>query len=643
MQKRLITLFKLLNENENKIPCKTLSSILKVSERTIRTDIGSINNDLEQNGASIKIKKGEGYYIDILDFSLYQHYLAKISEDLMDSSEIPDSPIERNKFILKYLLYNNNYIKVDDLADILYVSKVTILNDIKRIKPILSKYNLILTSKPYHGIKIEGKEIDIRKCISANIINRNFDNYIIGITDEEIELFKNIDLIELQQFTLAEINKLNIEFSDFNLKNFIIHLAITISRLIHDYSLDGTQDIILTNFNANIIIENIFDYIENKYNIKISKSDKIYIYNHYITKIEPLEKDLQSTDTKILDYINELLDVINTHYNFDLRNDSILFNDLVLHFKSILNSKYYNLNKTNPLINTIKNNYPLAFEISLTAIENVFKKSMYALTEDEIGYVSLHIGAAIERLFNNTINPKNVVLVCGSGYGSSRLLEVQLNKVFHDKINIVECLSFNQFSDRCFNNVDLIISTIPLKHNHIPVIIVDLTLLKKDIENISKAITQDSYQSLDTLYDFFDENLFIVNPKVNNKNELLTLMCNTLIKNEVVFPSFTDSVFYRESLSSTNIDDFLAIPHPMELSAIKTKICVCILKDPILWNENSTVKLIMMLAINKDDYIRMDTLYDLFLKFINKEGLKEKLSNCSKFDNFKYIIKSINY
>lgn len=43
MHKRLLTLFKLLNESDDKITCKTLSNHLKVSERTIRNDITSIN------------------------------------------------------------------------------------------------------------------------------------------------------------------------------------------------------------------------------------------------------------------------------------------------------------------------------------------------------------------------------------------------------------------------------------------------------------------------------------------------------------------------------------------------------------------------------------------------------------------------
>ena len=39
MNQRLLSLFKLLNESDENIPIKILSSKLKVSERTIRTDI----------------------------------------------------------------------------------------------------------------------------------------------------------------------------------------------------------------------------------------------------------------------------------------------------------------------------------------------------------------------------------------------------------------------------------------------------------------------------------------------------------------------------------------------------------------------------------------------------------------------------
>lgn len=55
MNQRLLSLFKLLNESDENIPIKILSSKLKVSERTIRTDISALNSILNDYGASIKM------------------------------------------------------------------------------------------------------------------------------------------------------------------------------------------------------------------------------------------------------------------------------------------------------------------------------------------------------------------------------------------------------------------------------------------------------------------------------------------------------------------------------------------------------------------------------------------------------------
>ena len=640
-QNRLRALFEILNKDEAKVSCKALSKMTNVSERTIRGDITTLNSILENHGATIRIKRNEGYYICILDLNKYQEFLAEITQELMENNDIPNSPLERNKYILRYLLYNIDFTKLEELADKLYISKTTILNDIKGIKSILSKYNLNLISKPYYGIKIKGDELDIRKCISENIINRDFENYILGITDDEKEVFKDINLKKLQEIVLNYVHKYNIEFSDFSLKNFIIHVAIVISRLNDGHTLSDDLEVITEDSNIKTAITLIYKEIEEYFNFIIPLNEKNYLYNHFKSKSTPKLIVQDNTDNTIVNYTNDLLDYIHNHYNFDLRNDVILLNDLMLHFKSILNSKYYNLNKINPLINTIKSNYPLAFEITLTAIENIFKQTIYNFTEDEIGYVSLHIGAAIERYFDKNINCKKVVIVCGSGYGTSRLLETRLNKVFRDKLNIIECLSYNQYLVNDLSDIDLIISTIPLENEKYPVILVDFALINKDIEGISKALTDEPIISNKVLSEYFDCNLFLKAPKVSTKEELLNLMCDSLNDNEIILPSYRESVFYRETLSSTNIDDFLAIPHPMELSAISTKICIAILDEPILWSKDTSVSLIFMIAINKNDYFEMDKIYDIFLKIINNDDLKHSILNCNSYEKFLNLLQSI--
>ena len=78
---RLLSLFNLINKNDTKITCKSLSEKLNVTERTIRNDITSINYLLKDHGAIIKIKRCEGYYIDILDLNKYQELLIELFKE----------------------------------------------------------------------------------------------------------------------------------------------------------------------------------------------------------------------------------------------------------------------------------------------------------------------------------------------------------------------------------------------------------------------------------------------------------------------------------------------------------------------------------------------------------------------------------
>lgn len=135
-------------------------------------------------------------------------------------------------------------------------------------------------------------------------------------------------------------------------------------------------------------------------------------------------------DENLHDSIKQMLEIIYTDFNFDLRHDEILYSDLFRHLKSIFTSKLYNLDSTNPLLETIKTNYPLEYEITFTAIAKTFIFEPYVLKEDDVGYVSVYISAAIERCYHNYQEKKNVILVCGSGYATTRMLETRLKIVF---------------------------------------------------------------------------------------------------------------------------------------------------------------------------------------------------------------------
>ena len=68
--------------------------------------------------------------------------------------------------------------------------------------------------------------------------------------------------------------------------------------------------------------------------------------------------------------------------------------------KPAINRFRYGMNLRNPMLDSIKANYPVAFEAGVIA-GMVLKEEMgLEIHENEIGYLALHIGAAMERRNN---------------------------------------------------------------------------------------------------------------------------------------------------------------------------------------------------------------------------------------------------
>ena len=78
---RLDVMFNRIRINEY-TSVNDLESLLGITDRTIRNDIQEINNDLEKNGAIIKLKRNHGYYISILDEDKYNNFIKEMDTEL---------------------------------------------------------------------------------------------------------------------------------------------------------------------------------------------------------------------------------------------------------------------------------------------------------------------------------------------------------------------------------------------------------------------------------------------------------------------------------------------------------------------------------------------------------------------------------
>lgn len=633
--KRLNMMFNHIRKNEY-TPVSSLQSLLNITDRTIRNDILEINDTLSAYGALVKLKRNYGYYIEITDDEKYSDFL-KTFEHSDDKKMNIDTSEERIKYILNELLSSEDYVSMDELSETVFISKNTLNKYIKTIKNIVNKYDLEYITKPSSGVKIIGSEDRIRKLYVEYILSANFNEYVTSFTKEERSIFGNIDLDWLRKITIDQLNSHFVKTSDYNMKNIIIHLALMTTRVL------GNHYINLYNITPDSsimgLINGLCREIEGKYDIILSQSEKNYMYLQLIanTHLDITYID----DEKLRDSINQMLEVIYTDFNFDLRNDEILCADLFRHLKSIFTSKLYDLNSNNPLLETIKTNYPLEYEITLTAIAKTFVFEPYVLKEDDVGYVSVYIGAAIERCYYKSQKKKNVILVCGSGHATTRMLETRLNIVFPDKINIVKCLSYNEYSSYTkedVEDIDFVITTITLDNNLLPSVMVDFALNNKDVESINRHLSKMLHKRLQMFEHFFDKDLFMRLKGNTTKEDVIRTMYQKTYDKGIVDERFIDSVLKREEIGKTNMNDVFALPHPMELCATDTKVVVALLDNPIKWNESNMIQIVFMLVIKQGEQTDFEHLYDIFIEIISDSKLQQKIINSQTYEEFMDVL-----
>ncbi len=626
---RLQEIFTFLASQKGPISPEELARKFHISKRTLRNDIRILNEELAPWNAKILMKRGNGYTLEISEDSLI----------LLQNDTTPDGSLDsvdkRINHIIIYMLYSDDFKTQDDLANEVFVSINTIISYLKTVRLILQKYDLTLKNKPNVGYKIEGSEMNKRNCI-IDLVTSNYNAYVSKFSNEQQALLKDLEFEQIQEL-VTDFNKKNgMHFSDYNLRNLILHIALSVSRIqadqnmeSHDFSVDSqTQN----------LLSPLIECIESTFHTRFSESEKNYIYSHYISNTNELLNNHANIDY-VHQIVSSIINMIYELYHFDLRSDYILERDLNHHLQSILNTHYLDLHKKNPLLNTIKNNYILSYEVTETVIKQVFKNEPFDLSDDEIGYISLHIGAAIERYFDlRNSKHKKVMILYDNGYATGSFLSAKISKLFSNNIDIIKVAPSNELEDMDLESVDCIISTVPLSNTKIPCVTVEMPLLRKDIENITRALTMSNMHPVDQIQNFFDPKLF-VHTHVHNKKEIIHILCELLRNAGYVDERFEKSVFERENKVSTVMDGVIAIPHPLEMCSLKSKIAIGILDEPIHWSGKDTAQIILMLGLSDESKKDIEKLYDTFVEMMHNPQLQSLLLKTENLNDFLQILK----
>jgi mannitol/fructose-specific phosphotransferase system IIA component len=295
----------------------------------------------------------------------------------------------------------------------------------------------------------------------------------------------------------------------------------------------------------------------------------------------------------------------------------------------------YQINIPNPLLANIKQHYPMAYDVTLAAVSSWGKHTPYTLSENEIGYLVLHIGVGLERHYNiGYERHPQVMLVCDTGNSTVRMIQAQIARKYPQLV-VTRIVSLRDYEILASIDEDFIISNARISEKNKPVVVMSPFPTEYQLEQLGKLVLVDRTKPY-MLEKFFDASHFMIVNEPLTQEQLFSKVCAQLEQEGYVGSDFYPSVVEREAIVSTLLGEGIALPHSLGLLAKKTVVVTLLAPQGIPWGEGEVAHVIFLLAISKSDYEEAMAIYDLFVTFVRERSMTRLLGS-DNFDSFKAV------
>lgn len=596
-------IIKLLNQYHI-LSADKIAKMLNVSTKTIRNEIHKINSSLNLN--YIISQKGTGYLINE-QIQLEKEYASEQNIQYL---------------ILKKIL-NHDFYNFYELADELFISESNLQRHIKRVNEIIQKRNSsIKICRQQNQLYLNGTETEKRQITTYFLMNElNQYNFNLSMYQS---LFLRIDILELQKIITEFNNAHHLNLRDVEIISLVIHVALMLERVIRGNEIINEVDFVNDEYNhLSIQFANI---LQIRYEIKLNKSEIKYLSLLLAGKVASIE---ENDINEVKQFIQQLIIEINESFDVDLQQDSKFADNFLIHLiglkRRITNHTFLN----NPLIKELQKNFPVIYDMSVfiaLKIQEFFSTQLY---EDEIGYITLHLMGAIERL--HTSLHKKIVLIYPFGQAGYDYIVKKINHIHDLEIEICCQLSmFDAFQIKEYQP-DLVISFVHIEEKvGYPIYVCHNLLLEEDIENIYNILKGNHTFKKNV---FFEKELFHIYNDIENKEDVIHRLCESLYYKGYVDQQYEGLVLAREQIAPTAYGSMFAIPHAVKKAGFATRIAVALLDKPIDWNQQK-VRLVFLFCLTKERNEEFDLLFEKLVGLLDESKKVRELLKCKKYEEF---------
>lgn len=625
LNNRQSNLIQLLTKSNDFITVKELADELNVSVRTIHNDI----NTIVTNESSIRIIKKSGVGV-----KLEQKKFVEVSSDQFNDSK------ERAIEIYKRLLFEEENITIQSLSDEFYVSVSSIVNDLSFIK---NEFICIGSSdlvSDHRGTRLEGNENQIQR--SMLYFNEKMTKWC-QIEGKLTSVAKCLEPYYGPMVVSACLEVVS-DLENYNLYSVAHHyqisifsaLIVTCYRLAKNKHPNIIQSALIIDeimaMRNYLIAKDLLEMLSNKLNFNYLESD-IYVLSMYLQAYRlEFHPSRGYVDENLLEIAKRMIRNMSNLSNVSLNDDRELLQNLVVHLYHMIYRRRNSIEINNPLLDQIKKEFRVMYDLTFIAFDAEKSKMNVDISEHEVGFIMLHFQTALDKKMHS----KRLLVVCPYGLVSSEFIVNRIRRIL-PPLDIIESTSITNVERFDIENIDMIVSTIPLPNIKKSVVVISQLATEKDLQNVLNRYRENFINpqetdllTLSTSSEYMESNLIFFDQEAVSQEEVINRVADVLIQKDYVLPQYRESLFEREKNGGTEIIAGAALPHGSFELVKRTSLPIWINKTPIKWG-STYASVIIFFSIAKSDLPKAKKILEELFKLLRKkENIKIIMSKSTK-------------
>ena len=599
-----------------------------VSLRTIQGDMKEIRAELDKETCMELVSKtAKGSTILVKDMDEFSAYVNALYQEMTTVSLT--YPVSRITKLLLLLLNAHRAIRFSYIEDKFFISRSTLLNDLKKAEEILEGFHLVLL-KGGNRIMLDGMEFNKRRCLQEQdlyLAHVKNDQGVMYVDERQIARIKNV---------ITEVfveHKYHIMDADFN--NLVLFVNIMLWRIGDGFYIQPNElEQVVCEGPDYELAKDLCDRLDHRFFLLITESEVRYL-TVYLRSIGN-NQDEGTIPPEMDEFIMHALEKLEERFGFPFADNLNLRITLALHTISLSVRIRYDMQMKNDMLDYIRTTFPLGYEIASYFGYLLTQKYGKKVTEDEVALLAVHFYSTL--LEENLKKDKARVLIFSSLKNSmSILLKQTILRWFSEDIARIDIAREEDLDPDRLDDYDIFLTTEmgQMYENNLAMFINPFPE-KKDYFNLKFNI--DGFKDIEDVIDIFKPELFDA-VRQTKKTDALELLCHKS-SDFYGLSGLEEEVFKREDIGSTFFTKDIAMAHPATPVSSDTFISVLISKKAIEWDsDGNMVNLIMLMHIGKSNP-RAFQLWEYMAKIFSDKTLVDQLTLNPTYDNFVRLVSS---